>query len=398
MPRPLLTLAIPTRNRLRFLGSLLNLLQKYLPENAEVLVVNNNSDDGTEQELVKYCSDPRFRVINYREEVSINGQFERCLMNAKSEWLCVIGDDDGIVPSIFLNMLKLLSQCPSDISAMVWPRVIYRWPGFSLSESNILAIPLTELGALRGTRERSGQLLDKISSNLKAGYYAPGIYHSCLRVDEARRIHEEYPEVLFWGAPDQSCVANLMLEDVAYLRLSKPATVTGYSSASTGGSVTVSDSVAIASTFFSENPGIEQSFRETFTYSNIGWSGPPLLSEINSTYLVYNKVLASRGLAPLPLLGYIRSELSNAHKIPIAQREPAREFLKHLCLRAGVHVKPQVWERYNSAAPPKSLGSRCLEVREVGNATAFLCNVLLSEEIVKTCSDACLLTDSFVSV
>lgn len=396
--RPRITLAVPTRNRAQYLESLVDLLHDFAPDEVEILVVNNASNDSTEQLLGSYKSDTRFRLLNFGEAVNVNMQFERCLRHAEGEWICIIGDDDGIVPSIFRQVIELLVRLPSSVSAVVWPRVIYRWPGFSAVESNILSIPAIALGPLKGKIGSSIQLLKSIASDLKAGYYAPGIYHGLVNVDLARKMLEENPDTTFWGAPDQSFIANLMLEDVHFVHFSKPATVTGYSPASTGGSVTVSDCESVADVFFSENPDLARSFFDFFRFSEIGWTGIPILSESCCTFLLYNKVLVAHGLSPLPLDTYIKSEVRNAHKIPIGQREGTRRFLEHLCDKFKIAISPDIWARYESVAAPQSLGGRFIGVEQHSNARFFRCNVALSERLVQNCRDASLLADSFLSI
>jgi len=98
--RPLLSIVIPTRNRSKYAASAIrNILE--ISDPALELVVHDNSDT---RELAIYVdehfADPRLRYRYVGIPLSLIDNFSAALELASGEYLCMIGDDDGVNPEI----------------------------------------------------------------------------------------------------------------------------------------------------------------------------------------------------------------------------------------------------------------------------------------------------------
>jgi glycosyltransferase involved in cell wall biosynthesis len=111
---PLLTIAIPTRNRSRYLCANLTQLRKELssidPDIVEVLVSDNFSTDDTE-DVVKSFINSGFCIQYVRTEQNIGWgkNFYQCFSLARGNYVLILGDDDYIVDDalqLLLNRLK----------------------------------------------------------------------------------------------------------------------------------------------------------------------------------------------------------------------------------------------------------------------------------------------------
>lgn len=108
----ILTIAIPTYNRLKYLQELLpELLRqcKQYPE-IEILVSNNCSTDGTEKYLATI---PGIQIRTNIENVGAAENFVRCVESARGEYVWLFGDDDLIRPDGIDNVIDTLRIYPA---------------------------------------------------------------------------------------------------------------------------------------------------------------------------------------------------------------------------------------------------------------------------------------------
>lgn len=117
MNQPLLTVAIPTLNRLEFLkGTIDAFLDQLAPYQGEIefIVLNNSSDDGTDKWLESnYEGHSILKYYNFPERVDIVGSISRCIEKGKGEYIWVFGDDDLPMPFAISTIYKLI-QSSSD--------------------------------------------------------------------------------------------------------------------------------------------------------------------------------------------------------------------------------------------------------------------------------------------
>src|SRR5687767_2195524 len=95
--RPLISIVIPTRERVETLRSTLRTALNQESQRIEVLVSDNASTDGT-AEFVASIRDPRLRYVNPGQRVSMSDNWDFALRSARGEYVVIIGDDDAVVP------------------------------------------------------------------------------------------------------------------------------------------------------------------------------------------------------------------------------------------------------------------------------------------------------------
>ncbi len=116
--RPLLTIAIPTYNRSRFLARLLDSLtvQSADAPQLELLVSDNASPDETPQRLEEY----RGRGLNFRSirntiNLGADGNILQCFEEARGKYVWIVGDDDVLLDGALGVILHLLATDEFDI-------------------------------------------------------------------------------------------------------------------------------------------------------------------------------------------------------------------------------------------------------------------------------------------
>lgn len=115
---PLLTLAIPTYNRQRYLVRLLDSLASQLKDEprVELLISDNASPDNTQAALEEYRKQGLvFRSIRNEHNIGPDGNIGQCFAQASGKYVWIIGDDDVVIPGGLEVILKLLAKDEFDI-------------------------------------------------------------------------------------------------------------------------------------------------------------------------------------------------------------------------------------------------------------------------------------------
>src|SRR6266511_1574677 len=123
--RPLISIVIPTRERVETLRSTLGTVVEQQSDRVEFIVADNASSDGT-REFVATIRDSRLRYINSGKRLSMSANWELALSHARGDYIVIIGDDDAFIPGAVDRLIGDMGTFPSDV--YVWPKHTYVWP------------------------------------------------------------------------------------------------------------------------------------------------------------------------------------------------------------------------------------------------------------------------------
>ncbi len=90
---PLISVVIPSFNHAKWIGSAIDSVLSQTYQNFELLIIDNNSTDFTDEILANY-SDERIRVIKVNNHGSIAFSRNRALDLARGEWIAFLDSDD----------------------------------------------------------------------------------------------------------------------------------------------------------------------------------------------------------------------------------------------------------------------------------------------------------------
>ncbi len=230
------TVIIPTRERADTLESSLKTCTTQDYDNFEIIVSDNLSQDNT-REVVEANKDNRIRYINTGKRMSMTSNYEFALSHATGDYVCIIGDDDGIMPNALQELNKVLFG--TEIEAIIWKRAGYFWNQYYKSElRNTLQASLKSSFRKYDSKETVKELLAfKPGSNLNFFSDLACLYHGFIRRDTIDRLR--LPDGRFFNStlPDVyaslvvSCaVENLYQSDVPYSLSGISKHSTGFSS------------------------------------------------------------------------------------------------------------------------------------------------------------------------
>ena len=98
MNNPLFSIVIPTYNRGNLIGRCIDSIIAQTYTNWEAIIVDNYSDDNTEEVVLSY-KDDRIRFIKNHNYGVIAVSRNKALDMAKGDWICFLDSDDAWFPN-----------------------------------------------------------------------------------------------------------------------------------------------------------------------------------------------------------------------------------------------------------------------------------------------------------
>ena len=231
-----ISLVIPTRERAGYLGSCLDTALRVEDPDLEIVVSDNHSQDAT-AEVVAARSDPRVRYTRTPARCSMRGNYEHALATASGDYVILIGDDDGVLPSGMAQLRSLLERERPE--TVTWRMPKYLWPLDERHRSGCVTIRVPT--PFRRPKQTPLAILQNICAarvSRMSNYYHATVYHGCVARELIERVRVSQGGVYCRGAfPDlYSSLANLrvMSSDRPLCWLGHPVTLTGRSPRSTG--------------------------------------------------------------------------------------------------------------------------------------------------------------------
>lgn len=110
----LLTIGVPTFNRVERLKNCLNnIITEITGKPVELLVSDNASTDGTQAFMEEYCKlHPEVTYVRNSENVGPDRNFLNCYNRASGEYVFLQGDDDLLLPGAVDAILEVLARKP----------------------------------------------------------------------------------------------------------------------------------------------------------------------------------------------------------------------------------------------------------------------------------------------
>ena len=217
-PPPLLSIAIATRNRIACAISAIQSILE-IPDQRLELVVHDNSDSRElEAYVTEHVNDSRLRYRYSPSRLSMIDNFNEVVGLATGEYLCLIGDDDGVNPEIMEAAAWAKSE---DLDSLaIRDTVNYLWPGTGIPSTLFSKVT----GGTLSIQPFSGRIIEadletEIRSLLHNGglYYLrfnlPKAYHGLTR----RRCFESIKEKTgsYFGGTSPDIFSSLAIACVA---------------------------------------------------------------------------------------------------------------------------------------------------------------------------------------
>ena len=191
---PLLSIIIPTKDRYKYIKILISLIDSYNLRELELIIQDNTFNNTEILQFLELKNRTYLKYFHTIEQIPISKNVDLAIQNSNGEYICFIGDDDGVLPNIIscVNWMKVNS-----IEALRSGIVVYNWPdfiGFNKNSINGELIiddfsnEIIEINCLKALKQLANRGFKNLNSIPKL--YQGIVKRSCL--DEIYKIGKTY--------------------------------------------------------------------------------------------------------------------------------------------------------------------------------------------------------------
>lgn len=117
MRQPLVSVVIPTHNRLKFLQRAMATVLGQTEQNFELIIIDDASTDGTGLYLANLATqDSRIQILSNTESKGGAGARNKGISSSRGKWIAFLDDDDEWMPTKLKRQLQALQAKPSAVA------------------------------------------------------------------------------------------------------------------------------------------------------------------------------------------------------------------------------------------------------------------------------------------
>lgn len=243
---PILSIIVPTLDRHATLPHTLATIAFQEADAIECIVSDNNSSDDSFEIAKSFTSsDARFSCVQTEQRLSMSKHWEFALTKASGEYICFLGDDDGVMPGALERSIALLAE-------LDWPEALnsvnceYHWPSSPVPhQASTLKLPI--YNALE--EHSSVEALRALARCEKLYTELPMLYRGWVRRDTLESIKKRTGKVFRSCVPDVYSSIAVAAVSKSYWWTTEPLFIEGVSGYSNGAKAAVGSLDADASFF-----------------------------------------------------------------------------------------------------------------------------------------------------
>ncbi len=236
---PLVSIVIPTCDRPDYLIKVISLIESNLND-YELIIADNSKTDNLKKQLADYIKQPNIHYSYIPGKLSVVDNFERTLDMIQGDYVCYLGDDDGIGPE-FESIVAWAKNRNVDavysydhngfISNFFWPGVQSKYLG-SAYEAKLFVnkfdgrvISVDPIQSINNAMNNPGAGLQDL----------PRIYHGIVKTSTLRKVRAKFGHVFGGVSPDIYSGMLVATECTSVYRIDYPFIIPGACVVSTAG-------------------------------------------------------------------------------------------------------------------------------------------------------------------
>lgn len=216
--KPLISVVIPTKNRIQYIKSAITSILAINDQRIELVIQDNSDTDELKSWINDNIIDSRLKYNYYDTPLSFVGNFSEGVEASSGEYICIIGDDDGINPEI-IDAVSWLKQEKIDclstrISAnFVWSDAEVPTTLFTNVTGGVLSISKLSSKIVEANVEN--ELIDFIEGGLinYLDFNLPKIYHGIVKKECLNEIKKRTGT--YFGGLSPDIFASISLACIA---------------------------------------------------------------------------------------------------------------------------------------------------------------------------------------
>ncbi len=223
---PLLSIVVPTKNRYKYLKHLITLIESFNSSEIELLI-QDNSDDNSE--FLEYLENIKFSCVKYlyeQKKLSQAGNSDLAIYNSSGEYVCFIGDDDGVTKHI-IDCVYWMKE--NQVDALSSSLAFYMWPD-CISHidptSSLTYKPFNGDFEITDAQFELKKVLENGCVNMGK---LPSVYQGIVKRTVLEKIYSIGNTYHPGPSPDMACAVALSFFVEKYVRVDFPIIITGAS-------------------------------------------------------------------------------------------------------------------------------------------------------------------------
>ncbi len=238
--KKLLSIIIPTKNRFEYAKICFSSILSIKSNLFELVVVDNSDDDLLKNWISSNISDSRLNYIRKKEFLTVVENFQVGIDNANGEYVCTIGDDDGLNSEIielveWAKKHDIDAVTPKFIADYIWPDLNHLKGDFAIG-GTLKIKKFSNSFSFLDVEKGLQQLSRTCGMDLADSFYIPKIYYGIIKNEILKKAKNKIGTNFPGVSPDLSgaIVASAYINK--YCVIDYPIFIAGSSMKSTAGS------------------------------------------------------------------------------------------------------------------------------------------------------------------
>ena len=236
--KPLISIVIPTKNRQKYCLSAIDSILQIGSDKVQIVIQDNSDTDDLKNQMPKIENEQILKYQYIPEKLSFVENFNNAIESADGQYICIIGDDDGINPEILVA-----TQWAKDnnIDALVGNiNANYRWNDTGapdtfftkMTGSTLSILGFNGKAELVNIEDSFNQLMQNGCTNY-LDFAFPKLYHGIVKMDVLNKIKTETGKYLKGLSPDIYSAISIACNIDKLILIDYPLTIPGVCGQST---------------------------------------------------------------------------------------------------------------------------------------------------------------------
>lgn len=230
--KPLISIVIPTKNRQKYCLSAIDSILQIGSDKVQIVIQDNSDTDDLKNQMPKIENEQILKYQYIPEKLSFVENFNNAIESADGQYICIIGDDDGINPEIIEATQWAKSK---NIDCLVGNvEANYRWDNtgakdtlFTKMTGSTLTITHFDGKAKKVDIETSLIQLMKNGCTNYLDFDFPKLYHGVVKKEALDKLKKHSGQYLKGLSPDIYAAIALALTVDSLVVIDYPLTIPG---------------------------------------------------------------------------------------------------------------------------------------------------------------------------
>lgn len=224
----LLSIVVPTKDRYPYLFQLIELIKSFKSNDIELIIQDNTADNTPVLEYLKDNSFEHLKYFHTKEQISISDNSTKAILNSSGEYVCFIGDDDGVTRYI-VDAVKWMKE--NGVTTLKSVAAILKWPSYiSTSYYKVSGTAIFNDFSMTYRIVNAKDCLRRLlTTGIDTLSYMPKTYNGITKRSSLDKIYDKCGTFYPGPSPDMANAVSLALEDDYYAEVDAPIIIGGHS-------------------------------------------------------------------------------------------------------------------------------------------------------------------------